>query len=287
MSATSDIAPVPEQPHPTGRAVAAGIRSRRWGSLYVAEHRVRAMRAYYQTLLATSIGNPLIYLFALGVGLATLVDANLGPDAVQGVSYLVFVAPALLGLAAVTVAGEEFTYPVLLGFKWNPIFYGMNASPISGSQIVNGFVIGVIARMLPTCLIYYVIMVLFGAVPSPYGILLVPIAVIAALAIGLVVMTYTCRIVDDKGQMALIQRFGITPLLLFSGTFFPLGQLPVYLQWIGWLSPLWHATELGRVISFGLPEPGWLSVLHVLYPLALIVICWRITQRAVTRRLDK
>lgn len=272
-------------PTTTGHVV--GTRSRRFGSWYVAEHRVRAMRSYYQTLLATSIGNPLIYLFALGVGLATLVDANLGPNAVQGVSYLVYVAPALLGLAAVTVAGQEFTYPVMLGFKWNPIFYGMNASPISGNQIVNGIVIGVIARMLPTCLIYYVVMVFFGAVPSPLGILLVPIAVIAALAIGMVIMTYTCRITDDRGQMALIERFGITPLLLFSGTFFPLSQLPVYLQWIGWISPLWHATELGRVISFGLDEPAWLSAVHVLYPLALIVVAWRVTQRAVTRRLDK
>ena len=87
--------------------------------------------------------------------------------------------------------------------------------------------------------------------------------------------------------MAMIMRFGITPLLLFSGTFFPLAQLPFYLQWIGWISPLWHGTELGRVVSYGLVEPAWLSALHLLFPAAIIVVCWRMTQRVVTRRLDK
>jgi len=49
-------------------------------------------------------------------------------------------------------------------------------------------------------------------------------------------------------------------MFLFSGTFFPLAQLPVYLQWIGWISPLWHGTELGRVASYGMAEPVWLSM---------------------------
>jgi len=269
------------------RAIAGGEKPRRYGSWYVAEHRILGMRSYLQTIVATSIGNPLIYLFALGIGLATLVDANLGEGAVQGVSYLTFVAPALLGLAAVMVAAEEFTYPVMLGFKWNPIFFGMNAAPISGNQITNGIIISVLARMIPTCIIYFVVMVLFGAVPRGIGALMVPIAVLAAMAVGIAIMAYTSRIEQDKGQIALVMRFVITPMMLFSGTFFPLSQLPVFLQWIGWISPLWHGTELGRVLSYGLVEPGWLTALHLLYPAAIIWVCWRMSQRAITRRLNK
>ena len=265
--------------------IASGVKPRRWGSWYVAEHRIRGMRAYAQTLIATSIGNPLIYLFALGIGLATLVDKGTGD--VGGVSYLVFVAPALLGLAAVTVAAEEFTYPMLIGFKWNPIFFAMNAGPISGAQIVNGIYIGVIARMLPTTLLYFVVMLLFGAVPLATGILIVPIAILAAMSIGIVISSYSAGVENDTSQMALIMRFGITPILLFSGTFFPLTQLPIWLQWIGWVSPLWHGTELGRVVSYGMSEPLWLSVVHILYPLTLALVFWRITQRVVTRRLNK
>jgi lipooligosaccharide transport system permease protein len=261
------------------------IKPRRFGSWYVAEHRVRAMRAYRQTLIATSIGNPLIYLFALGVGLAALVDRNTGD--VGGVGYLTFVAPALLASAAVTVASEESTYPFLLGFKWNPIFFAMNAAPISGPQIANGMFIGMLARMIPTTAIYFVVMLLFGAVPSGWGALAIVAAVGAGIAVACVISAYTSRIVEDKGQMAVIQRFGVLPMVLFSGTFFPLDQLPIYIQWVGWISPLWHGTQLSRVATYGLNEPGWLIVTHVLYLAALTVVGWRMTQRVVTRRLDR
>ena len=114
--------------------------------------------------MVAGIGNPLIYLFALGVGLATIVDANLGDDAVEGVSYLVFVAPALLATAAITVASEEFTYPVMPGFKWNPTFTGMNASPLRPTQIADGVVISVAVRMAVNLVLYFALILVFGAV---------------------------------------------------------------------------------------------------------------------------
>jgi lipooligosaccharide transport system permease protein len=269
----------------TEAVIAAGVKPRRWGSWYIAEHRIRSMRTYLQTIIATSIGNPLVYLFALGVGLASLVDANTG--GIDGVSYLAFVAPALLASAAVTVAAEECTYPMMMGFKWNPIFLAMNAAPISGNQITNGMVISVLARMVPTTMIYFVVMVLFGAVPSAWGVAMILVASLTGIAVGLVIMPYTASIEEDKGQMAMIQRFGILPMFLFSGTFFPLSELPIYLQPIGWISPLWHGTQLGRVVSYGMEEPIWLTVTHVLYLGILSFVGWRMTQRVVTRRLNK
>lgn len=88
-------------PDRSAQAVARAARTRRWGFWYVAEHRFRVMRSYAQTVLVAAVGNPLIYLYAMGVGLATLVDGARGPAAVDGVSYLAFVAPALLASAAI------------------------------------------------------------------------------------------------------------------------------------------------------------------------------------------
>jgi lipooligosaccharide transport system permease protein len=76
-------------------------------------------------------------------------------------------------------------------------------------------------------------------------------------------------------------------MMLFSGTFFPLSQLPLYLQWIGWISPLWHGTELSRVLSYGYEEPAWLSVVHVVYLVVFIVLGWWLARRLAVRRLDK
>jgi lipooligosaccharide transport system permease protein len=58
---------------------------------------------------------------------------------------------------------------------------------------------------------------------------------------------------EDKGQFALVMRFIVMPLFLFSGTFFPLDTLPIAVRWIGWISPIWHGTELGRVFTYGIP----------------------------------
>jgi lipooligosaccharide transport system permease protein len=50
-------------------------------------------------------------------------------------------------------------------------------------------------------------------------------------------------------------RFGITPLFLFSGTFFPIDRLPLFLQPLAWATPLYHGVSLARGLSLGRVEP--------------------------------
>lgn len=271
---------------PADTAVAAGAKPRRLGSWYIAEHRLLVMRSYLQTMIATGVGTPLLYLYALGVGLATLVDANMGASGSQ-VSYLVFVAPALLCSAALTTATEEFSYPIMLGFKWNPTFFGMNAAPMQGGQIINGVTIAVIFRLVGQSIVYYLFMLLFGAIPGPLGWLVIVVGVLTGMALGTMLMAYATRLEEDKGQFNYIMRFGVIPLTLFSGTFFPLATLPVWLHWIGWISPLWHGTELSRVLSYGYEEPAWLSIVHVGYLVVFIVLGWWLARRLAVRRLNK
>lgn len=258
--------------------------SRTWGAWFVTEHKIRAMRAYAGTLIATAVGTPLLYLFAFGVGLATLITQNV--SSVPGISYLEFVAPALLATAAVLVAMEEYTFGILLGLKWNPIFFGMNATPLTGRQIVDGIMLFVGIRMAITSTIYFLVMAAFGAVASPWGWLTIVAGMLGGFAFA-PVAAYSATIQEDRGQFAILQRTIILPLTLFSGTVFPLTQLPIYLQWIGWLSPLWHASELGRQFAYGATEPIWLTVAHIVYLLALGVLGWQLCVRFVERRLNK
>ena len=251
---------------------------------YVTEHKIRAMRGYAGTLVATAIGTPFLYLFAFGVGLATLITQNVGPT--PDVTYLQFVAPALLASAALLVAQEEYTFGILMGLKWNAIFLGMNAGPITPRQIVDGVMLFVLIRMTITSVIYFLVMVLFGAVTSPSGVLIIVAGLLAGFAFA-PVAAYSATIEEDRGQFAILQRTIILPLTLFSGTVFPLTQLPIFLQWIGWLSPLWHASELGRQFSYGPTEPIWLTVIHVVYLVGLGVLGWQLCVRNVARRLNK
>lgn len=272
------------------KAMTGGVKPRRYGSVYVAETRLRVMRGYLQTMIATGIGTPLLYLYALGVGLATLVGTNMGSGS-NPVGYLVFVAPALLCSAALTTATEEFSYPIMLGFKWNPTFFAMNAAPMQGGQIINGVTFAVIIRLIAQSIVYYLFMLLFGAIPGPFGWLTIVVAVLTGMALGAMLMAYAVHLKEDKGQFNYIMRFGVIPLTLFSGTFFPLSALPTWLHWIGWISPLWHGTELSRVLSYPsnnpYVEPTWLTAVHVAYLVLLIVVGWSLARRLAVKRLNK
>lgn len=262
-----------------------GRRPRARGTWYVTEHMVRAMRAYGWTIIVGALGQPILYLLGLAVGLAALIQAPI-VDGGQEVSYLVFVAPALLMTAAIAVASEEFSYPVVAGFKWRRYFYGFNASPLSPGQVAGGVVVGASARMLVAVVAYYLFIWLFGAVPDPAtGWVSILVGVLGGLAFGVPYMAYAASIEEDKGQFALVQRFIFMPMFLFSGTFYPLATLPLWLQWIGWVSPLWHATELGRILTYGKPAEAWWIVVHVGYLLLLSVGAFVIGRRIFQRRL--
>lgn len=264
----------------------SAARARRWGAFYYAEQVLRVMKGYAWSILMYSVGQPVAYLFAMGVGLATLVDAD-DAGAFGGVSYLAFIAPALLVSAAVMTAANEFTFPVMDGFKWRRIYYGPHASPLTPEQIAAGQIIAVTLRLLLQSAIYFAAVALFGASPSGWGWAGIVVATLAGLSFGLPLMAYSASIKEDKGQFALVMRFIVMPLFLFSGTFFPLDTLPWAVRWIGWISPIWHGTELGRVFSYGYEEPPVLTVVHVVVLVALAAVGWVLTRRQFVRRLGQ
>ena len=265
---------------------AAAAKARRWGAFYYMEHVLRVMKGYGWSLLMYSVGHPVAYLFAMGVGLATLVDAQ-GAGAFGGVGYVTFVAPALLVSAAVMTAANEFTFPVMAGFKWRRTYYGPHASPLAPGQIAAGHVMAVTLRFLLQSAVYFAAVALFGAAPGGWGWVTILVATLAALSFGLPLMAYSASITEDKGQFALVMRFIVMPLFLFSGTFFPLDSLPLAVRWIGWVSPIWHGTELGRVFSYGYQEPPLLTLLHVVVLAGLAVAGWFLTRRQFAVRMGR
>ncbi len=247
----------------------------------VTERKIRALRGYWSSALITSFGNPLVYLLALGVGLGSLVPAG-----VDGVPYLVFVAPALLAMAAVFVANEESTYPVLVGFKYRPIFVAMHQTSLRGRDILVGNMVFVAMRMIVTVGIYFFVIVLFGGVQAATAPLAILVAAMTGLAIAAAVSAYAATITVDRGQLPMLFRLVFMPLFLFSGTFFPLEILPTGLQIIGWVSPLWHGAQWGRVLTYGLVEPWWLTLIHFCYLALWIVVGLAFGVKTFDRRLE-
>jgi lipooligosaccharide transport system permease protein len=76
-------------------------------------------------------------------------------------------------------------------------------------------------------------------------------------------------------------------MFLFSGTFFPLSSMPIYLQPIGWVSPLWHATELGREAAFDYGISNSMVVVHFIVLVTLVIVGLVLSMRQFERRLAK
>jgi lipooligosaccharide transport system permease protein len=185
----------------------------------------------------------------MGVGLGTYVDQSATAD-LGGVSYLAFLAPGLLAATAMQTASFEATFPIMGGLVWNRAFHAMYATPVRPSDIALGNLAWIGFRVLLVSSVFVLVTALFGAAASPLIVLAIPVGVLTGLAFAgpIAAFSATQRTVEKFNA---VFRFGITPLFLFSGTFFPIDSLPAFLQPVAWLTPLYHGVALSRGLSLG------------------------------------
>ena len=261
-------------------------QARLWAPWFVAEYRLRNMSKWFGAIVAFGLGNPVLYLLSVGIGIGALVDNVSGGENPLGVPYLTFLAPALLATAAIQSAMDETTFPTMQGFLWDKSFFSMIATQLMGRDIVGGIMIASSIRCIFNTITYGLVLVLFGAIGIESLFVLVVAAIFAGISFAAVMLAVTSFVKQDDGFYAIVGRFVIAPMFMFSGTFYPLDSLPIYLQWIGWISPVWHATNLGRNLSYGLEVEPWLLAVHVLFLGALLVASMIVATKKFNARLS-
>jgi lipooligosaccharide transport system permease protein len=239
-------------------------------------------RRTWRGSIYTSFLSPVLYLGAMGLGLGKLVDAH-GTARLGGVSYLAFLAPGLLAAAAMQSGIEESTYPVLGSVKWRRTYYAAAASPLRPADIFHGHLLFTIMRLAMNSAIFLLVMAAFGAITSPWVLAAVPVAVLTGLAFAAPVEAWAITVSKDT-SFALVFRFGMIPLFLFSGTFFPVTQLPVWIRPLAYVTPLWHGVALCRSLSLGTATLGG-ALVHVGYLAALAAVSIVVGNRTYRRRL--
>jgi len=126
-------------------------------------------------------------------------------------------------------------------------------------------------------------MAAFGAVQSAWVIAALPVCVLTGLAFAAPIEAFA--ITQDKDTtFSLLYRFGLIPLFLFSGTFFPVTQLPAWIRPVAYATPLWHAVALCRGLSLGTTNVA-AALGHVAYLAALALVGVLVAQRNYRRRL--
>ena len=93
-------------------------------------------------------------------------------------------------------------------------------------------------------------MTLFGATKSPEAVFMIPVGILTGLAFAAPIAAYAVTLERD-GPLTAIFRFGVMPMFLFSGTFFPVSRLPLPLEWLAYATPLWHGVDLCRELTLG------------------------------------
>jgi lipooligosaccharide transport system permease protein len=239
-------------------------------------------RRTWRGSIYSSVLNPLLFLGAMGLGLGSLVNQH-GTARLGGVSYLAFLAPGLLAAAAMETGVGEATYPVYGSVKWNKTYQAAVASPLSPADIFHGHVLFVTLRLAMNCAVFLAVASAFGAIRSPWMLAALPVAVLTGLAFATPIEAWAVTRTRDS-SFAMIFRFGMIPLFLFSGTFFPITQLPGWLQPVAYLTPLWHGVSLCRALNLGTADWGQ-ALIDVAYLAALATIGILAGHRSYRRRL--
>jgi lipooligosaccharide transport system permease protein len=256
--------------------------------------RTRGLLGFHWTLLRRTwrgvvfsrFVTPVFFLVAMGMGVGNLVDRTSG--GVGGVPYLDYVVPGIVMASVMQWAVGESTWPVMTLIKWNQMDAAMLAAPTRVPDVLRAHWLMISFGIAWSAGVFVAIAALFGGVSSWWALLGVPIAVLTAMAFVAPLFWFAARTESEEG-FTTIFRLVITPLMLFSGTFFPISQLPVWLQPVAWVTPLWHGTELARPSFLGDPlgvghGGGW--VLHLGVLAAYVVVGGWGAQRAFRARLE-
>lgn len=233
--------------------------------------------------VVSSFVTPLLYVLAMGVLLGGFIQGD--PDRLEGATtYLAFVVPGMLAAQSMQLVFGELTYPVMSGVKWHRTYFAMVATPLGVRDVVQSQVGFVVFRVALTSAVFCVVVAPFGVFATWWGAVLAwLVQLLVALAFATPVFALSSYLKDESG-FSLVFRLGMIPMFLFSGAFFPVGNLDPALAALARLTPLWHGVDLTRMLTVDRFDPV-LALVHVVYLVVLAGVGYVLVLRFLGRRL--
>jgi lipooligosaccharide transport system permease protein len=210
---------------------------------------------------------PLLYLFSFGYGVGTLIG-DIQVSNGQVVSYAMFIAPGLLATSAMNGAIYDSTWNVYFKLHEGKIYHGMLATSLGPLDVALGEILTALLRGFAYAVGFMAVATPMGLIPSWWGVLAIPAAVLIAFGFASIGMAITSYFKSYQ-QMGLI-NISLLPIFLFSGSFYPLSVFPDWAQIIIKTLPLWHAIEMVRNLSLGIINLSLLG--HITYFVVMVVV---------------
>ena len=253
------------------------------GAARVLQRNLLVYRRTWHGSVFGSFLTPLLYLTAMGIGLGSLIASG-GNTTLGGVDYLHFLGPGILASSCMQTASFESTYPIMGKISWRKNYEAILATPLQVHHLLIGELSWIAFRMLSISSAFLIVLTLFGIPRSPMALLAIPAAMLTGLAFAAPIMAFAATRHNDSGFAALF-RFVVNPLFLFSGTFFPVSQLPDAIEWVAAATPLYHGVALVRGAVLDTMPATW--PLHLGYLFVFLGVTAVIAERLLRRRLVK
>lgn len=233
-----------------------------WRAVRVWQRNLDSFRKFVWGSLVGSLGEPALYLVAMGYGLGNFVRP------IGGQSYAEYIAPGLIVSAAMWAATFEATYGCYLRMIHQKTYEAILATPLTLDDVVAGDALWAASKGMANGLIMLGVVAAFGLVRSAWALLLIPLMALTALlfaCLGVLVAAVARNWEFFNYYITLV----ISPLFFFSGIFFPLSGFPQWVQTIGSLSPLTRAVSLAQALTRGsAPDHPLLGLLFLIVPTA-------------------
>lgn len=247
-------------------------------TLAVLAYHLTIFRRTWRGSVFSSFLLPLLTLLGFGIGVGAHVKGG-----VNGFPYLDYIVPGLIASTALQVAIGESAWPVLGGFQWTRFYLAQAAAPLRVADILNGHLAYVLVRVLLSSAVFLGIAAAFGVLHSPWALATLPVTLLVGLAVAAPTFAFSASVPSDD-WMSLLFRFGVIPMTLFAGVFFPVESLTPVLRWLAYASPLWHSVDLCRAATLG-TAPDWSVPGHLLYLAVWAAAGWWLAYRRFRRRL--
>ncbi len=233
-------------------------------SLSVWRRNLEAFLKTYKTNFIPPFLEPILFLLALGYGLGGLI----GP--MDGTSYAAFIAPALISISIMNSASFECSYGSYVRMHYQKLFDAMISTPVSIEEVIAGELLWGATKSLINAFIILIVISAFGLVSSSIALLILPLAFLGGLLFASIAMCFTA-IVPNIDSFNYYFFVLITPMFLFSSTFFPLSALPAQIQLLAYLLPLTHVVIIARGLTYGniaisaLGNLAWIAIASAIF----------------------
>ena len=254
------------------------MRSSVWLQWYpVWSRNIRVWRKLIGPALLGNIGEPLLYLLALGYGLGSFLGQK-----IEGLEYVVFLASGMVCASAMNTASFEGMYSAYTRMAVQDTWVGMLAAPLGIRDILLGEVIWMGTKSMISVLAILVVASVMGLVADARAILVLPLAGLVGACFGAMALVVT-SVAKNYDFFLYYFTLLITPMLLLSGVFFPITGMPEMVQYMAKLLPLYHAIALMRPLMIGGVPSDILVHLSVL--VLYFVLAMPLATHLIKRRL--